>query len=124
MEDIIVIDDDDVEFDDFRLGRCTYNCGICDRTYYDRSDKEIYFRFYSVTVDGTSLMIIRCSFSSTVASSGSTTASAARPWPSRSTREKRAYTTTRGSSIPVESVKIISIGTRLFLHITWKASTP
>ena len=36
MDDIVVIEDDDVEFEDFMRGQCIYKCRICDRNYFDR----------------------------------------------------------------------------------------
>ena len=38
MEDIIVIEDDDMEFEDFARGQCVYKCRICDRKYFDSLD--------------------------------------------------------------------------------------
>ena len=35
MVDIVVIEDDDVEFEDFARGQCVYKCRICDRKYFE-----------------------------------------------------------------------------------------
>ena len=38
-EELILIKDNDVEFEDFMRGQCIYKCRICDRKYFDRWER-------------------------------------------------------------------------------------